>query len=392
MNIHAPEITTANGITRLAARVETQTQINGLPGELWYEFPEAFGGMAAVDMEAFVVPLVPFAMRLGEDIHVAGEFSPQLFYHLVRYQQIYSFYEPRTFRPVQIIPSGLRATPLERAPGVGVMFSGGVDSFYTLYRHLPERQPIPEFRLTHGIFLFHFDLQGYERASYRKASQLYQQLFREHGLTLIPANFNSREFQPGGSYSQRRRWANKAIGAVLAGAGLAFGRGLGRLLLASPHTLEFVGFTGSSMPLDQSLSTEWLEVVHDSLVEDRADKTIALADWPATHDTLRVCWWDPDGVQNCGRCAKCIRTMTTLEAAGKLDAYTVFPKPLRRGRILPRLSAHSGGYYLPGMIRLALRNRRWDLFILLWIARLIGRLRGALKRFVRVFAPGFEGW
>jgi hypothetical protein len=48
---------------------------------------------------------------------------------------------------------------------------------------------------------------------------------------------------------------------------------------------------------------------------------------------LRVCWKNPGGAYNCGRCDKCLRTMINLEAAGALTRCATFTEPLDPGRV-----------------------------------------------------------
>src|SRR5262249_59102310 len=49
--------------------------------------------------------------------------------------------------------------------------------------------------------------------------------------------------------------------------------------------------------------------------------------------SLRVCWENPDGAYNCGRCEKCLRTMINLLIAGALDRCPTFPLPLDPVRV-----------------------------------------------------------
>jgi hypothetical protein len=53
-----------------------------------------------------------------------------------------------------------------------------------------------------------------------------------------------------------------------------------------------------------------------------------LAGNEAVYGALRVCLENTDGAYNCGRCIKCLLTMTTLEALGILDKVETFDVPL----------------------------------------------------------------
>jgi hypothetical protein len=266
-----------------------------------------------------------------------------------------------------------------------------VDAYFSLLRNLPSAQTVPGFTLTHGIFVFGFDLTDSKLDSYREALAVYQAQFERFGLTLIPAAFNVYEFRPPGEGFVRWFWLLRTHPIGLAGLGLFLSRGLGRLIMASSQQFDAYGDGfGGDFEIQTSLATEWFEVIHDSLVENRTEKTIALAEWPETHDSLRVCLWDPKGVRNCGRCPKCIRTMATLEAIGKLDRYSTFPKPFRLSLILKHLTGLRGGYYLVGMRRLARENGRKDLARVLSIALFVSRQRARLKRIITFVNPDFK--
>ena len=62
------------------------------------------------------------------------------------------------------------------------------------------------------------------------------------------------------------------------------------------------------------------------LNENRVEKTIRLSDEPLVQKYLNVCLITPDNAnvqtdKNCSKCYKCIRTMLTLDAIGKLENF-----------------------------------------------------------------------
>ena len=392
MKIHPPEIHYKEDILRYSARVETRSQADHLPKTLWFEFPREYESFLHPGMEGFVATLVPLAMALGEDIEVEAPLSPRLVFHLKRYQQIYHHWQPHFYQPIAIHCDGYRHEEVERGKGVGLFFSGGVDSFYTLYQNMPENQPVPGYQVTHGIFLFRFDLHTHKEKSYKKFLASYQRLFDDLGLELIPASYNDSEFVPRVPGKNNFNFRGNTYSAGFSGCGLTLSRGLHRLLIASSSVFTYTKIQGSSYLHDQELSTEWFEIVHDGLVEDRMDKTSPLASWAPTYNTLRVCWWQPDGVMNCGKCPKCVRTMTGLELIGALDRYTVFPKPFRPWRILRRMTTIQEAYFADEMFYIALKRKRWGIAVLLGIALVISKIRKIAKSVVQIFAPNFEGF
>ena len=120
------------------------------------------------------------------------------------------------------------------------------------------------------------------------------------------------------------------------------------------------------------------------------EKTLSLAEWPAAYDTLRVCWWDPDGVENCGRCPKCVRTMTTLEIVRKLDLFSTFPRPYHPGRVLTRLSSIKDAHYLREIQVLAVENGRTGIAVLARMALWFASLKAFAKRLLQAINPSYR--
>jgi len=87
---------------------------------------------------------------------------------------------------------------------------------------------------------------------------------------------------------------------------------------------------------------------------------------------LRVCWRSTTD-QNCGRCAKCFRTMAALDAIGELHAFTAFPRDTYSHATLAKVYCRSPSEYLQLRLvhGLALSRGRDDLARA--VSRAIGR-------------------
>ena len=88
------------------------------------------------------------------------------------------------------------------------------------------------------------------------------------------------------------------------------------------------GTFGGTRLVDQLWSTELLEVLEDGGRFTRVERTAKIASDPLVQSSLRVCWENPGGAYNCGRCRKCLMTMVTLEALGVRDSVKTFPPEL----------------------------------------------------------------
>jgi hypothetical protein len=207
-------------------------------------------------------------------------------------------------------------------------FSGGVDSFYTLYEHLPEKEGNPCHQLTHCLLLDGFAASRTPRLneSYRVIRESYETLLGAHGVKLVVAATNLSDFYHGILHPVQ------IDGPVLASTPMILGRLVSTFHIASCLSYGQILPRGSNAITNALLSTENLTVTIHGSEQSRVQKTLAIAEWPATYENLRVCW-EEFGVKNCCRCEKCVRTMVTLEAAGALSNYKTFPIALTRKRV-----------------------------------------------------------
>ena len=116
-------------------------------------------------------------------------------------------------------------------------------------------------------------------------------------------------------------------GGALASVALALQGLLGQCLIASSSSDYELYQWGAHPSLDSLWSTEVLTFQHDARETARIEKCRHLADSDIALRNLRVCWSDPTSY-NCGRCAKCIRTMLELQIAGARGRAWSFPTTL----------------------------------------------------------------
>ena len=326
MIIHKPKIENKGDKVRVSAYIEVETK-KEYSDTLWYEFDKEYEKYISESSNGFVTAMLFLAMHLGEDIKVTGTMSPKLAYGLKGLQGYFNFWHPNVFKIIKITCDGFE---IEKNTLEGVMctFSGGVDSFYTLHRHLPENEENPQHQITHCLLLDGFALPRTDELnnSYRVIRESYEKLTGKLGIELVFAATNLSDFYHG-------KIAPVYIdGPVLSSAPLILGPLISTFHIASCLTYSQLLPRGSNAITNPLISTEKLTVTIHGSDTSRVEKTIAITEWPETYDMLRVCWEDI-GVKNCCRCEKCVRTMITLKAAGVLSRYKTFPLPLTRNKI-----------------------------------------------------------
>ena len=127
--------------------LRAQVQIREKQEEIWFSVDPEYGEYLTDDrLDAFVVSLLPMAMRQGLDICCQAPITRRLHYQLTEYLIPGLAAGTPVFHSIALHAPVTDAV-LPRGNGVGTGWSGGVDSMYTLMSHLQREEP--QFRLTH---------------------------------------------------------------------------------------------------------------------------------------------------------------------------------------------------------------------------------------------------
>lgn len=350
IEISGPEIVpTRPGWVRLACRVRG----GGLPDTLWTEVRDEDAVLLSPHGNWAAVALLHPAMRIGADLHVDAPLCPHLLDALNRdLQSFLVVYDP-LLRPI-------RVTCRDERPGgsagalVATGFSAGVDSFATLarYRFAPVH---PDLAVT-ALAVFDVGAFGRDgRTHFDRATARCDAFAAAHGLRplALASNFDAvyRCRAAGAAGFERTNTLRNAAAA------LAFENGVRRSYASSSFAPAQIGVraTCNSAYLDPLLlpllSTGQCTLVSACAGLTRVEKTRLVAALPEAASLLDVCtrpWERAAGTPaNCSHCGKCIRTLFTLEALGRLEAFAaVFDLDLfraRRDRLLDDLQASAAG-------------------------------------------------
>jgi hypothetical protein len=307
--------------------------------DVFFQVPAEFGSFVLRDAaDPFVPALLLPSMMAGEDLEIGVPVSARLLRRVARAQDILvSWWRPH-FRRIRVLANAAHG-PAERAGSTGALFSGGVDSFYTLLKSLkggPSRDTRP---ITHLLFMRGLETPLEKARGVDESERRAEEVARAVGKKLLLCETNLRtHFCPDrGAYKPAvLDYEHHYNGAALASAALALSSGLGAVLIPSSFSYVEQAAWGSTALLDELWSTERLEVVHDGSECRRSDKLSTLVAYdPLAQKHLRVCIRNAGGPDNCGRCKKCVRTMVALELLGALPQSRTFPATLP-----PDLAAH----------------------------------------------------
>jgi hypothetical protein len=297
--------------------------------ELWFSACREYSAAVADDRyDAFLIGMLYPAMKYGEDLYIDGTVSHRL---LTQVNQdviplILSF--SPSCKKIKVSAAG---TSSESYGGekIGTGFSGGIDSFCTIYDHFAT-EPDPGSRISVLLFFnvgshgsFHEDMI---RDQFSARYEYLKQFTDEIGLDFIPIDSNLYQFHP---WSHQRTHTLTSVSAVLffqkllrrfyyASTGLSYSE---MPVYASKYKdFDIGGFCDPSLlPL---LSTESTEFISDGMQYSRVDKTKRLTAYEPVYRYLNVCASrHVDSHENCSVCLKCCRTMMTLDSIGKLQDF-----------------------------------------------------------------------
>ncbi|MFH1046722.1 MAG: hypothetical protein V1738_00300 [Patescibacteria group bacterium] len=377
MRISVPKKEFRHDVVRFSATVDYDTPRKIPASELWFEFPAKFAPLLSLGPEPFLVALLLLGMKRGEDIYLDQPISSQLLDGLEKYQTIFGGWAPKSYRPVKIIAPRSDSIESRQSKLNACAFSGGTDSFYTLWDHLPQAERRPERPVHYALFMHGFDVYLRQPEVFDSWAKKYDRLMESLGVTLLTGRTNIREFQLNWTHSH---------GTALVAAALFFSPQIGSLLIPSSRTPGKRAIVlGSDPKIDHLLSTERLAIIHDDDSLTKFDKLKRMGDWQPLHDNLRVCWELPQADFNCSRCSKCAFTMTMLDVLGRLSNYRTF-------RSRRRSDYRSVRYDLPHQRRcayeilgLAHQQLRRDIMLDVLVAMLRTTLFGGLAQRLRRF-------
>ncbi|APC49676.1 hypothetical protein BME96_16420 [Virgibacillus halodenitrificans] len=315
LTIHPPTLIKTNDHVRIQATFETEAGNK----ELWFSVPNTYSAYLLEDRgDAFLVGLLLLAMKNGWDIKINCPISERLYYTLTNYLIKALHLAMPHLKEINLFPKELDSSQVEQANGVGTGFSGGVDSFFTIYEH--HHSTCPEsFRLTHFVYHnvgSHGDFGGdATRTLFQKRLELVKPFAEEVQLPLIEIDSNISEILQM-DYVPTHTIRNAAAILVLQGLFRYYYYSSGRQF-KDFELSPTIGASYDILSLNM-LSTESLDFFSAGSAFSRFEKTEAITNYEPTYRHLNVC---TSNAANCSVCPKCLRTQLTLEATGKLEFY-----------------------------------------------------------------------
>lgn len=305
------------------ARVEADTVWNfekqKIEKTLFYEVDQKWKQYLTVELsDSFVLALLELAMEKDCDIQYEAPMSETLKYQLERYLiPVYSR-KINVFKSIKLIGPVTNAK-IETKGAVGTGFSGGVDSFYSVLSHFKDEYTSK--KVTHLLLAVNGAAmtgmtEELDQKWFEEEVKRFEPIVSELGLEFIGINSNISLIIP---YKTILKGGDSIVT-------LSFVHILRKLFgtyyWASTYEADVLSFNdwdgGFMEPFSVPLmNVEGLHFYHSGCEVSRVEKVEYIADYPSVQKALTVCGQPV----NCGRCVKCLRTMSELYSIGKLDKF-----------------------------------------------------------------------
>jgi hypothetical protein len=309
---------------------------------IWISVPKEYESWLTTDRyDGFLVALLFCAMKNNEDIFVDGSVSKKLLRNLNNYVQ--SVLKSFTFYLNKINISAKETTNkiIASATHIGTGFSGGVDSFCTVYEKFACEND-PEYKID---TLVSFNIGHYGRTDGANQQQL--QIFRDNFLFLsqyaqeVNLPYTSVNSNFGYYIEENEFWRElRQFGApFIAAAILSLQNRFSKYYVSSNYSyLEMLQYVCKDKPMKKMknrmingdymenifyplLNTENLEIIVDGSQYKRTEKTERITEYPPSYKYLEVSTRTINK-KNTLKHWKTARTLWALEISDKLDLYS----------------------------------------------------------------------
>lgn len=299
--------------------LNTYICIDGKREKLWFKVARKYGQYLCTERgDAYLVAILHYAMTHGHDIELEIPVTEELLYNIDTYLiDALVSYNP-TYHHSRIkaeVASGL----LPNAGAVGTGISCGVDSLYALARE--SNSLFPNHKITHLTFNNVGSHGEGEKACilYNKRLQRSKKFAEEYGYEFVASDSNLMDVIEQSHFYTHTYSSmfpvlclQKLYSVFYYASG---GYRYDEFTLEARKEICCGSYELLSLPV---FSSRQLRIYSQGENMTRMQKLEKVVDYAPSYKFLNVCLMDEN---NCGCCEKCVRTMTALDALGKLELY-----------------------------------------------------------------------
>lgn len=283
---------------------------------LWVDVPARYGECLATSGNPWLIAMLPWAASLGEDIELSLPVDALLLENVQGILAIWKEWYPELHRIAIRCP--IQPCQTLTATRTAAFFSGGVDSYFTIARRMPDNPyGIPAVgKVDDLLTVWGFDVGVYDQAQFEPLAKMLEDSAKVLGLNHLIIRTNLRQIEKRIPFKDM--WRRLSHGTGLAFAAMCFEKRYKEIIIGSSYTFGNLFPWGSHPLQDPLFSTSATRFLHDGASFTRVQKTALVAQFPPAQTALHVCF--ALGQRNCSQCDKCYRTMMTLDALNQKDA------------------------------------------------------------------------
>ncbi|EGJ34107.1 MULTISPECIES: hypothetical protein [Moorena] len=367
-----------DGLAKVVATISWEN-CNRSQQDIYFATLPEYSSALSLKADTYLVACAFLAARYGEErIAIDSPVCPILLEGVLTNLAWLHRYWEKFSRTVPVIEAPLDTHSVSRPEEHTALFiSGGVDSLFSL-RHnqltVPEGHPfsIRDVIYVQGAGFPEDPKSSLKLDSLDRSIAKFSEVNKETGVNLIPVVSNLRTLAYRGYSDDGKFWQYCYLGASLAAVAHSLGRRLTKIIVSSDNPISDIA-PEDLIYLAPNYNSQNLQLIYYGARFSRLQKTQVISDWDVGLRNLHVC--TANGNSNCGKCLKCIVTMTTLEALGKLKGSRAFPVDEVYPELLQTLKLMTPGYLSDYSSLVPLLKERGRDDLVLAIQRLIESYR-----------------
>jgi hypothetical protein len=319
----------AAGTVRLSGVITSSEGV----GTVWYELPAAMEPFISESGAPWLLTMLPFAAATGEPIELSLPLDPFFLENVRGLLGVWHSWYPHLKR-IDIQAPLVRASPT--AGREAQFFSAGVDSWFTLLRHVESTPRFPQVGDVDDLLtIWGFDMgrvfaDGGAQPTidrddeFRQLVENAREVAARYGKHHIAVSTNLREAMSGTwRVGWGSLWRTLSHATALAAVGLLLEKRYSKLRIGSTHQFWEPFAHGSHPMTDMLFSTSTTAFAHDHALYSRIDKIERIAESDYVLSKLKVCYLE-GGFRNCSECVKCHRMLLCFDILGILPKATTF--------------------------------------------------------------------
>lgn len=309
------ELPTREAVDQTQLRMRVSSDAGAFaPTQVTFTVANRWAASVVTDVVPALPGLLVLAAKLGEDVAIIGAVPRSVLDASISVGT--KLAEWWGWRPPRVTATSTTKDG-PGADGIGQFFSLGVDSWSVLLDRLAGP---PEQRPTH---LLAVDAEPVlPTATVEALLNRTDEIGHELGIPVVRIGTNIRDL-----LDPFTDWVFETHACVLTGMALMLRPTLGKAVLSATDSSTAVGRYGSHPDLETRWSTPAFALVHEDAERERWQRVETVSGSSLALRNVQVCY-RTDRPSNCGRCEKCLRTMTSLLLTGVLGEAVTFDATL----------------------------------------------------------------